>query len=425
MDDLMNASLTMRHSSPPALALDEPSAGVRVGSALAALTIVTIPLGPLLITVGTRALPVYWSQIAFAALCFHLIFSSLAARARRAAAPPMRVGLALSLITLMGVGLISPRDELAAVLAYANFSTAVLGGVLVGRLWAYDRAERFGTIDKAWYIFVLTAAAQLLSSFGNAQSFTELHQNSVTPWGESNFVAGVIVVASLLVLARLADTASPWILGIPIVCACAVALATLSRGALLAAGVGVATYLWALGRRPFSKFALRVTALAVPIVLLMALNGVTSIRSQVNSQVFANIDARWRLYETALGEFRASPIIGTGWASLRQVSETGQSTFAHNVVFSFLQIGGLGGLAFLCIVAVFSIVAIRRFPRLASPILGALAVSMTDPFLESYVAGLLFWAIIWLGASRIVRLDAEAVPVEPPTRLHGNAAGRS
>jgi hypothetical protein len=78
-------------------------------------------------------------------------------------------------------------------------------------------------------------------------------------------------------------------------------------------------------------------------------------------------------------------------------------TFAHNLVFSMLQIGGLLSIPYLVVLAVLSYRAFRHGGPYAAAIAAAIAISMTQPFFESTVCNLIVLPVALLaGLSDVV-----------------------
>ena len=172
---------------------------------------------------------------------------------------------------------------------------------------------------------------------------------------------------------------------------------------------------------------LRVLSVLIPLAAFMALDRATDLRAQLNDRVYANVDMRVTLYQLAWEEFLKSPLTGTGWASFRQASldSVGESqTFAHNLVFSMLQIGGLMAVPYLVVLAVVMYRALTRGGPYRAAVAASIAVSLTQPFFESTVGTLLILPVAivaGLSAAPATEDNAQAV-VAPgrgstPTRL--------
>lgn len=367
--------------------------------------------GPaIVVSISGRSLPVYASQIAIAVLVIHIGFSILARRSFGDVPASMRWILAGT--ALLALALMWSTDPSAGLLAYLNFASGTVGGMVIGHVWR-GMSRGFSWIDVSYAVFLIAGIAQLLVSFSKASSVNSLHQSSQTPWGNSNFVAGCLVVAALVVMARSTDLGRhrKYAVALALV-AIGVALLTLSRGAIVAACIGAIFFLWSKSTpglrsrrdRPSSpgrehvitnvviRMLARTLAVLVPVVAFIAIDHVTGLRAQVNKQVFSNVDGRFELYRLAWENFLQNPLTGTGWASFRDssMSIAGQSqTFAHNLMLSLLQIGGLLSVPYLAALCYLAYRAFRHGGPYTAAVAAAIAVSMTQPFFESTVGNLI------------------------------------
>ncbi|MFZ4893077.1 O-antigen ligase family protein [Plantibacter sp. Mn2098] len=387
VSDIVNSDLS--RAKPPLLT-----------SFLAAAVLALIPWGPVLTfsAQGSTA-SLSASQIAIVFLAVQLFFSSLLAHNLGRKQIEVHSGLILVLLGLMIVPTFTAQVLGAAASAYLNFSFGIVGGILVGAVWAQTSRAQLGWVDAGLGIFLVGGATQLVISFSGSSDVAGLHQSSQTPWGNSNYVAGALVVGSIALLARIRSSSRrPSIFAyLPALMATAVALLTLSRGAVIALCVGAVVFVWNMAERPLPKFFLRAIALVIPFVALFLIDSATSQRLAVNSRVLVNVDSRFELFRLAAEEFASSPFIGTGWLSFRGVSgaEIETQSFAHNLVLSFLQIGGLVfGLPVVTLIVVFVFRACRSDRLLSAAALSAIAISMTDPFFEGTVGGILVWAVV-------------------------------
>jgi len=390
-----------------------------LSSALASAPLALIVAGPAIVAhIGGRTLNVYASQVAVAILIIHMALTSLAQTNRSVLPREMRWLLGAS--ALLALPLLWSTDFAAGAVAYLNFASGTIGGLAIARIWSNFRSG-YSWIDAGYVLFLLVGVAQLVLSLSKATSVTALHQSSQTPWGNSNFVAGCLVVGSMAVIGRAVSMGRyrKSLIMVSVIAIC-VAMLTLSRGAVIASCVGAVILAWtASGRlqrrhhevphtnigaarqRASVQLLFRVLACLIPITALLAINHVTALRAQVNSQVYSNVDTRLALYQLAWQEFVREPLTGTGWASLRQASLlfAGESqTFAHNSVLSLLQIGGALSLPYLAIVSLLSFRAIRFGGPYGAAVGASIAVSMTDPFFESVTGNLLFIPIAFIAS---------------------------
>ena len=207
------------------------------------LALALIAVGPAIVTgIGGKTLVVSASQIAVAVLVIHLGFGVLAHRDYGGVPDTMRWLLAA--VAVLAVPLIWATDPAARLVAYMNFATGTVGGVAIAQVWK-GMPRNYSWIDIGYIVFLVCGVGQLLVSYSSARSVNSLHQSAETPWGNSNFVAGCLVVAALIVIARSARMRRHRKYAITIgLVAVGVALFTLSRGAIVAASVGAMFYVW-------------------------------------------------------------------------------------------------------------------------------------------------------------------------------------
>lgn len=395
----------------------QTSPGWALDAALAGLPLALIAVGPAIAPgIGGRTLPIYASQIAIAVLVVHIGFSVLAQRSYGVVPVTMRWLLVAT--TLLAVPLIGSTDLAAGTLAYFNFASGTFGGIAIALVWM-NRPRDYSWIDVGYIVFLIAGVAQLLVRYSTASSVNSLHQSSPMPWGVSSVVAGGLVVAALTVMARSASLGRHRKYAVTVgLVAIGVALLTLTRGAVVAASIGAMFFLWSKSgrQRPqgnrqgstasrhvnpgvFARLLSRVLAICIPVVGFIAVEHATALRAQVNGQVYTNIETRFEMYRLAWDEFLRSPLTGTGWASFREASldATGQSqTFAHNLVVSMLQIGGLLSVPYLVALSFLAYRALRNGGPYTAAIAAAIAVSMTQPFFESTVCNLIVLPVAFL-----------------------------
>lgn len=400
-------------------------------AALAGLPLALIVVGPAaLVGIGGRTLPVYASQIAVAVLVVHIGFGAIAHRSHGQMPATMRWLLAATAI--LALPLIWSQDPPAGALAYANFAAGTVGGVAIAHVWK-GMARGYSWIDVGYIVFLIGGVTQLLVRYSGASSLNTLHQSSPMPWGVTSVVAGGLVVAALTVMARSANLGRHRKYAITLgLVTIGVALLTLTRGAIIAACVGAMFFLWSKSgrhrpRRSSSRtvdadavvrLLARVLTVFVPIVGLIGIERATELRAQLNTQVHTNVDIRLDMYRLAWEDFIRNPLTGTGWASFRETSLdfTGQSeTFAHNLVISMLQIGGLLSLPYLVALSYLAYRALRHGGPYTAAITAAIAVSMTQPFFESTVCNLIVLPIAFLaGISTRKAADNDNGGMEKP-----------
>jgi len=294
---------------------------------------------------------------------------------------------------LLIAGLATSTDLRAGVLAYFNFIVGVTGGIAIGRTWLLAKSH-WGWIDVGLACFLAVGSAQLMVNFAAADATSEFHQNALTPWGNSNYVAGALVVGGLTLLTRAFSVRARGrsVVIVLVAVAWLSAILTLSRGGIVALGVGMIFLLWFIGRGALGKWGYRLGAATAVVLAVALLDFATSLRGSLNNQVHRNVDIRIAFWDEAWSEFLSSPLMGTGWATFRSVTADAfgmNQTFAHNLFLSFLQIGGILAVPFLAAVLALFLSALRRSAWLVAPVAAAFAISMTDPFFEGTVGNLL------------------------------------
>jgi hypothetical protein len=394
----------------PQWSLDAVFAGLPLG---------LIALGPaILLGIGDRTLPIYACQIATAVLVIHIGFTVLARRNYGGVPNTMRWLLAAT--ALLAIPLVWSNDRAAGMLAYFNFASGTVGGMAIAHIWK-GMSRRYSWIDVGYFVFLIVGVAQLLVSYSNAGPLNSLHQLSPMPWGVTSVVAGTLVVTSLVVMARSSEVGRHKKFAVTVgLVAIGVAMLTLTRGAVIAACVGAIFFLWSRTghQRPrqlrpalvssshantniLVRLLLRALAVLIPVIGFLAIERATELRAQLNTQVYANIDIRFEMYRLAWEDFLENPLTGTGWASFRETSldVTGQSqSFAHNLVVSMLQIGGLLSLPYLVILSFLAYRVFRHGGPYTAAVAASVAVSMTQPFFESTVCNLIIVPIIFIAS---------------------------
>jgi O-antigen ligase len=297
----------------------------------------------------------------------------------------------LAVALTLGLSLLLSAMFWSGLAAYMNFIFGLFAGSAIGWTWATAQRSKLGVIDVGLIVFLGVVTLQVLfTSFG-----LQAGHRVVIAWGGSNFVASVLIAASLLMVARLRDarmTKWRWYF-IPLA-AIAAAMSTLSRGAAVALAAGGIVLLWNLGSTPRVRLILRAACTLIPVVAIAAVGLFTYRRTLVNQQAIVNIAARFDLLALAWDGFLRSPVFGTGWASLRESSGSlgGETTFAHNFVLSFMQLGGIAGLIFIGLLCVLIVRVLRVGGMLAASVVSAMTTALFDLFLESFIGGLLTFA---------------------------------
>lgn len=416
---------------------------------LAALPLALIVVGPaLVIGVDDKTLRIYACQIATAVLVIHLGFGALGQRAHVRAPASVGSGNAgwlLAGVALLAVPLMNAIEPEAGLVAYLNFASGTVGGIAIAQVWRRT-PHVYSWIDVGYLVLLVAGTVQLLVPILGASSVNALHQSTETPWGNSSLASGALVVTALIVMARSTHMGRFRKLAITIgLVAIGVALLTLTRGSIIGASVGAVFFLWSkVDQRPrrsedttprggrlaattsrhvdpsvLGRLLLRALAVVVPVVGYLIVERATELRAQLGERVHLNVDTRLALYRLAWEHFLESPLTGTGWASFRGASldTVGENqTFAHNLVFSMLQIGGLMSFPYLVALAVLMYRAFRHGGPYAAAIAAAIAISMTQPFFESTVCNLIVLPVAILAGLPTKTASSDPVGL-PPTRL--------
>lgn len=358
---------------------------------LAALALLLIPLGSFA-DIGLGAFPIPLPYAVAPFLFIDAMFRGLSGLPAGTAlldsigpAAPWLISIA-AVFTVAAHSLSGP-----SLLSAANFITGTVMGAMIGATWS--RCKRpLGFVSLGLCTFALISCLQLIRILMTSASVSTFHQNATLSWGGSNFVAGVLIVCGFLILSKKPLGRLPSSLLAFVVMASAGL--TLSRGALLAGGIGAAAYFWSVGRRASTRLLLRSACLGVPFVAFYLLAHITSLRSAGGYDPSQNTDARFDIYYVAWTEFLDHPLIGTGWTGLTAALPSGlPASFAHNVVLSFLQIGGLAGIMILILLLRLNVEAWND-RSVRAPLAAAAAISMTDPFYEGFVGALIIMAIL-------------------------------
>lgn len=393
-----------------------PGTSGRLTSWLSAAVIALAAIGPVIAIGGAFVSP---SQIAAVALVAHVLFSRLAGKAEPVS--PL-VALYIFGAVLLSIGVLSAPETVAAAAAFLNFVTGTITGFVIGSQSTAERRHSLGALDLGFVGFVVITALQYFTQSRSVESAAELHSSVLVAWGGSNYVGAILVVAGFWLIARAAALVKgKWVLGITVVLAFATAVSTLSRGAIVALAAGLLVATWRAGKTKLARALWRSTIILVPIVGVGLMNAVSQQRfATTAADPSSNIDARFVLYRLALSDFISSPLVGTGWTALREETASlfGSSvSFAHNWIFSALQIAGVIAvpslLAFIALVAF----SVRRASLFGAPAAAAFTVAMVEPVMEGYVGALIICAALASAASSAARSTAMAPDLELPSGL--------
>lgn len=346
---------------------------------------------------GFPAVPLPWIA-AVSGLIILDFFAGRIGAARWASHWAAGVGVVFSGVLVLLVPLVAHPHGAASLLSYVGFALATVAGAIVGRRWRVAENE-CSWVDVGLLVFAIISTLSLVLKGLSAGSMAGFHRAAVLSWGASNYVAGVLVVVALLLWSRRRVMAPA---GLVALATAGVAVLTLSRGAFVALGAGLMVLLWNSGRSTLTRLALRIASAGTTALGLFGMERITAARSEGGYDPSINIDARFALYQQAWAAALENPLVGSGWLGLRVPSEMASGTrisFAHNLVLSFMQIGGALGVAFLLILAVCVVRAWNNAPELRPAIAAGLAISMSDPFFEGPVAAFIMWMALGRGLS--------------------------
>ncbi len=368
-----------------------------------AAVILTVAVGPVTFTgLSTSAHVVFTTQV------IAVIYILLRAVGPASKVPMRGKGICAILIAAMTPALVVAPDFRSAVLAYTNYTTGVLAALIVAAGFSTEGSGSY--IRRAFYWLPVITAVQLVFSLRNATQLSAFHQNARISWGDSNYVAALIIVWVTVTVPYMIEQRRRLRSYLPLIFAAVVALLTLSRGATIAAAVGMASIIWWSTKRSTWRLALRATVTFVPLVAILAVGYIGHLRSAQNHNAATNVASRFSLYRIALKDFENSPLLGHGWVSLRAESAAAigeQESFAHNLFASFLQMGGLIALPVIIFVIVATITLCRRSSPLFPAALAGFAISMSDPFFEGYVGAMTMFGILIGGLLADRRGDSE------------------
>lgn len=325
-------------------------------------------------------------------------------------------------VAAMIVALLLNAPTPPGVLAAVSFALATLAGWVTGRRWR-NVAATLSWFDVGALIFLGISVLHLVVLGLGVGSLSRFHVLAVLPWGGSNYVAGVMVVMAFVLWSRRSLVpGARW----AALAAGAVSVLTLSRGAFIALGAGLLVLLWDAGRTMLTRFLVRVSAMVLVGVGVLGFSEVTQQRSVGGYDPGSNVDARLSLFHMAWEAFVSSPFTGTGWLSLREPSKEilgADISYAHNFFLSFLQIGGLLGLAFIAVFCHFALRCWRTCVTLRPALIAGFAISMSDPFVESAVAGFVMWTILAYGTGTTTEVSAAEVNAFGTRRSRARRAG--
>ncbi|TFC68586.1 O-antigen ligase [Cryobacterium sp. TMT2-4] len=367
---------------------------------LAAATLASLAVGPVwTLSFGEGKLLLSPAQFLLIPLVFQYVIANLNLPGTlRKSGTYARTGGPILAAVLLMIPVFTAFNPASAAAAFTNFFCGVLVGFFIARSWSAADPGSFGIVDLGLMLFVLSSSAQMFMLFRAAGSAGAFHSTAAASWGGSNYVGGVLVIASFAALGRsqVMNRASGWMLlaaGIGL----ASALITTSRGAVLSLGAGLIVFLWGYGKTPLRRFLVRTAALVSPLLTAFLLSTINSARFDGQGGDSANISARFELFDISWSQFLSSPLWGTGWATLESVTVDrfgAPLTFAHNLFFSFLQIGGFLSIPILFYILVSVTLGISRRHAFAAAAAAMFVLAQTEPIFEGLVGASIAFTIL-------------------------------
>lgn len=344
--------------------------------------------------------PYTWFELVASLLIAHRILNNFAQNWLSPSLAHLGPKILVALAGLSVGLLVSGFTARTAVIAY-HLAFGIVGGAALAGVWYRQiLVKRWTLIDSGFSIAALLTALQVFIQASKYPVSGVLHDHIGLSWGQSNYIADVLVVVAVLLWGRMrtARLSRIW-LSIPITTAVA-AIATLSRGAIVALAAAVIVSGLLELRRKTRAPLLKVLGLAlVLIIVMLAYTQVVADRSGVGSgpQLQTDIATRQQLWGQSWHDFLSSPLSGTGLGNLHIPTIQSTSTqFSHNIELSILQQIGLLGLPFLLLMGLVAFGALRSGPREFRPtIVAALVMSQIEPVFEGVQAGLIIWSILF------------------------------
>jgi len=233
--------------------------------------------------------------------------------------------------------------------------------------------------------------------------------------GRSNYVASILLMVIPLSIVTLPNESRKkrWV---KFACCIVMILglaSTLSRGALAAECVGLIICLPLMFRAGLKSRHFLAGAMVLGLVYLLLPSDILSANTQLYELKFANSDARrLDLMRETWMDFQANPLLGVGpgqlptWIGLHAVEYEILGMNAHNLVLNALgEMGVLGGVPLLLIVALLLGRVWRNACALKTPLAVALCVSFTAVLLHNMVEasfeGEQFQIVFWITAALV------------------------
>jgi len=363
--------------------------GLKVASVLATTVLILLPAGTAhnLSLLGGH-LAVTWSELVTPLLVAHIALMPARSPAN------IRLSALSAILGLLAVPAVLSPSLSSALAAFFNFAFGVIAGFAIGYVWTLVPSDRLNSVDIGVLVSSTIISIQVFAAI-SGKANDAIHVSAATDLGGSNYLAGILAVLALAAYGRLRVVGAPVVAYGLIVIPVAAIVSTLSRGGLVALAVGACVVLWQDTSHTTWVVPRRMALVAILFVASYGLARISAIRGQ---GIDLNVSTRYALFRLAWNGFLSSPLTGQGWATFRDVTRDSIGepiTFAHNLLLSFLQIGGILAVPLLVIIVRWTILAAKHRPEMLPAIAAGIALAMTDPLLEGFVGGLVMWIALY------------------------------
>jgi O-antigen ligase/capsular polysaccharide biosynthesis protein len=430
------------------IALGLPESAVQAAALVAVIVAVVSPGAGLATIAVTVAMPeppgfawLSYPALLTGATAYGLILAAAAGRSR----PPL-TALSVMAFGYLAVSAVSVVPALTGLDGERTVNAAarlfqVGGGVLlVAVSWSY-----FARRDPRPHLVLMVCAAALAGLLGISQyaaggsaglSFGglivdppgDVIARANGPFSNPNYFGYFLAVSVVLALALAATGGRMRLLALASIPIGVGLLLTFSRGALLAAGLGVVALIWTKNR--VAGFALALIAMTVFIAfipfLLELRSGVSGVPAPENFGDDISDSGRFEAMLSAFPVWRLDPIFGAGFGQYDSESAwfvgSSPATSSHNEYLSLIAEQGVLGVALFVGLAVLTVTRFVRRPgwsrgvALAPLIAFASGAMIIEPLASLQTSGLMWLTI---GAAGAV---AGASPSRSPAGLDRHAS---
>lgn len=257
----------------------------------------------------------------------------------------------LLLLGWSALTLVAARDPLTGIAEWKEWAVAWVAGA-AALTFARDARRARMLLGVVAITGALVALGMTWVAFHSALGpvLAVLLKQVDLPWGRTNYLAGLLVLALPVALGLMGHAASrrgrlAWLV-VTLVNVVGIALSA-SKGAVVALvmGLGVAFMWGGRGTRATALALLVVAAAVVGVFTIGPLHEVVAYRLQ-GSALDYSVGERMQLYRLAADTFVRQPLLGVGLNNFSVVSNrlTGVDTVPHNLELGFLAELGLPGL---------------------------------------------------------------------------------